>query len=118
MNGSYDFPRLLVEDVRAPVGVEEPQLFDQTVVLSQKECVQGNLSQVLVSPRVPWRTQVKNRLATKTWKEHTTTLSYVPAWKQEVVFSPRVDLPAPSEAVEFRGPQGSRCACRRGRKGM
>lgn len=52
MNGSHDLAGLLVESVRAPVGVEHVQLFDQPVVLSQKERVQRDHSQMLVGSRI------------------------------------------------------------------
>lgn len=44
MDGSHDLAGLLVQDVRAPVRVEQVQLPDQPVVLSQEERVQRNHS--------------------------------------------------------------------------
>ncbi len=48
MNGSHDLAGLLVKGVRAPMGVEQVQLFDQPVVLSQEERVQRDHSQMLI----------------------------------------------------------------------
>jgi len=48
VNGSHDLAGLLIKNVRAPVRVEQVQLFDQPVVLSQKESVQCDHSQMLI----------------------------------------------------------------------
>lgn len=65
MNGSYDLAGLLIKGVRAPVRVEQMQLFDQSVVLSQKEGVQCDHSQMLIGPRVTCETFIVNNWCTQ-----------------------------------------------------
>ena len=60
MNGSYDLAGLLIEGVGAPVRVEQVQLFDQTVVLSQKERVKCDQSQMFVGSGITCDTQLMN----------------------------------------------------------
>lgn len=48
VDGSDDLPGLLVEGVGTPVRVEIMELFDQTVVFSQEECVQDHHAEMLI----------------------------------------------------------------------
>lgn len=69
MNGSYDLAGLLVEGVRAPVKIEQVQLFDQAVVLSQEERVQCNQSQMFIGSRITCEALVMNSSHTEACRE-------------------------------------------------
>lgn len=56
MNGSHDLARLLIQGVRAPVGVKPLQLFDQPVVLPQEKRVQCDHSQMFVGSGITCET--------------------------------------------------------------
>lgn len=60
MDGSYDLAGLLIKGVRAPVRVEQVQLFNQPVVLSQKQRVQRDHSQMLISSGITCETLIMN----------------------------------------------------------
>lgn len=60
MDGSHDLAGLLIKGVRAPVRVEQVQLFDQPVVLSQKQRVQRDHSQMLIRSRITCETLIMN----------------------------------------------------------
>lgn len=58
MDGSHDLAGLLVQDARTPVRVEQVQLCDQPVVLSQEERVQRNHSQMFIGSGITWETAI------------------------------------------------------------
>lgn len=68
MDGSHDLAGLLEQDVRTPVRVEQVQLFNQPVVLSQEERVQRNHSQMFISSGITWETFIFNNQPRRTQK--------------------------------------------------
>lgn len=58
VDGAQDLAGLLVQGVRAPVGVEPLQLSDQPVVLAQEERVQCDHPQVLVGSGITCKINV------------------------------------------------------------
>lgn len=77
MDGSHDLAGLLVECVRAPVRVEEVQLSDQPVVLSQKECVQSDHTQVLIRSGITCETLIINNSSSEASREQIAHYSVV-----------------------------------------
>ena len=69
MNGSHDLARLLIQGVRAPVGVEPLQLFDQPVVLSQEKRVQCDHSQMFIGSGITCEAWIMNKSSTQIWRE-------------------------------------------------
>lgn len=58
VDGAHDLPGLLVQGVGTPVRVEQVQLLNQPVVLSQEERVQRDHSQMFVSSGITWEALV------------------------------------------------------------
>ena len=71
VNGSHDLAGLLIENFRAPVRIKHVQFFDQPVVLSQKERVQGDHPQMLIGSRITCETSMIKSLSTETCREWT-----------------------------------------------
>lgn len=73
MNGSHDLAGLLIEGVGAPARVEQVQLFDQPVVLSQEERVQRDHSQMLIRSGITCEMFIMNNSSTEACREQTPT---------------------------------------------
>lgn len=72
LDGPQDLAGLLVQDVRTPVRVEQAQLCNKPVVLSQEERVQRNHSQMFIGSGITWETAIlySRACTTGSWTPH------------------------------------------------